>query len=102
MTVDLFANTVAGGDAAGDTISNFENVVGSGLADTITGKSGSNVIDGGDGDDTIDGGLDVDTLNGGNGNDTFLLTGGAFGDNIDGGRTSTRWTSAASTLASSM
>ncbi len=85
VTVDLDTNTASGGDAAGDTISNFENVLGSALGDTLTGSIGINVIDGGDGDDTINGGASVDTINGGNGNDTFLLTGSSLGDNIDGG-----------------
>ena len=55
------------GDAAGDTLSNFENIIGSDYADILTGSDGPNVIEGGKGGDTLDGGSnikseDVDTL----------------------------------------
>lgn len=53
-----------GGFAQGDTISNFENALGSQFADVITGDSGANVIDGG---------LGNDLLSGGGGNDTLAL-----------------------------
>jgi serralysin len=61
VTVDLGAGTGSGGDAAGDTIANFENVVGSANADNITGDSGDNVIEGGAGADTLDGAGGSDT-----------------------------------------
>ncbi len=112
MTVDLLFGTVSGGDAAGDRISDFENLQGSDSGDTLTlnaaggvinggdgddvmnghiasdtlnGGNGIDTINGGDGDDIINGGSSIDTINGGNGNDTILVTGTAFGDNIDGG-----------------
>ena len=54
------------------TISKFENVIGSNLADTIIGDANNNNLSGGDGSDTIRGGLGKDTLTGGAGNDTFV------------------------------
>ena len=45
-----------GGHADDDTISNFENIIGSGHADTLTGDSGNNIIEGLGGADTLDGG----------------------------------------------
>lgn len=74
VTVNLATNSVSGGQAAGDIISSFENVTGSGQSDTLTGTSGANSIDGGGGDDTIDGGDGNDTILGGSGKDT--LSGG--------------------------
>jgi serralysin len=55
------------------SISQFENVIGSGFADTITGNSANNVLDGGAGNDTIRGGFGADVLTGGSGSDTFVL-----------------------------
>lgn len=68
-----------GGDAAGDRIFFFENVIGSGFADVISGDDGDNHLIGGDGDDSIrglggddilEGGLGRDILDGGEGTDT--------------------------------
>jgi Ca2+-binding RTX toxin-like protein len=57
VTVDLGLNAVSGGDAAGDTVSNFENVRGTVDLDTLTGADGANnVFEGGAGADTISGG----------------------------------------------
>ena len=50
------------GDAAGDTLENFENIIGSDYADILTGDDGDNVIEGGKGGDTLDGGGAKDTL----------------------------------------
>ena len=47
-----------------DTLSNFENIVGSKFNDTLTGTTGDNIIVGGGGDD--------DYYGGGGGDDTFL------------------------------
>ncbi len=62
VTVSLLSNTASGGDAAGDVISNFENLVGSAHADTLTGSSGNNLIRGGAGGDMLDGGDGIDIL----------------------------------------
>jgi Ca2+-binding RTX toxin-like protein len=51
--------------------STFENVIGGGLADTLTGNTLANNINGGGGNDTINGGGGNDTLIGGAGADRF-------------------------------
>ncbi len=61
-----------------DTITNFENILGSNFDDILTGNSASNVLNGGFGDDVISGGGGADTLIGGMGADT--LTGGSGAD----------------------
>ncbi|WP_200962351.1 hypothetical protein, partial [Pseudovibrio sp. POLY-S9] len=57
------------GVAAGDVLTNIENVVGSAGHDTIIGNTSDNVLEGGVGNDTLQGGLGADTLNGGDGVD---------------------------------
>ena len=51
-----------GGHADDDDISNFENIIGSRHADTLTGDSGNNIIEGLGGGDTLDGGGGTNTL----------------------------------------
>ena len=75
VAVNLSTNVVSGGDAAGDTISGFENITGSAFGDTLIGDSGSNVIDGGVGDDLLTAGGGNDTIIGGTGTDTVVLSG---------------------------
>ncbi|MGE0855920.1 MAG: pre-peptidase C-terminal domain-containing protein, partial [Hyphomicrobiaceae bacterium] len=65
VTVNLATNAVSGGHAAGDTIANFENVIGSGFVDVLTGSSGANSLSGLAGNDTLDGGAGADALDGG-------------------------------------
>ena len=83
---------VGGGHAAGDSIRDFENIIGSAYSDILTGDqmdnmltggAGNDDLTGGDGDDTLIGGAGVDDLDGGAGNDT--LEGGAGADKLDGG-----------------
>ena len=52
------------GHARGDTLSNFDNIIGSRFDDVLTGDTNNNVIEGLAGADTLDGGgdADVDTL----------------------------------------
>ena len=52
VTVSLATGTGTGGDAEGDTLSNIENLTGSGLNDTLEGDGGNNVLVGGAGTDT--------------------------------------------------
>jgi hypothetical protein len=54
VTVDLSKNTASGGDAAGDKISGFTNLIGSNFSDTLTGTANGYVYGGG-GNDTISG-----------------------------------------------
>ncbi|MCK5111787.1 MAG: hypothetical protein KAQ94_09725, partial [Arcobacteraceae bacterium] len=68
VTVDLSDSlNNANGDAEGDTLTNFENILGSNFDDDLTGDEAANNIMGGDGDDTIYGGAGVDTIYGGAG-----------------------------------
>jgi Ca2+-binding RTX toxin-like protein len=69
-----------------DTLSNFENVIGSPFADTLLGSSAGNVFDGGDGNDSIEGVSGANTLSGGDGLDT--LNGGSDADVMFGGNDS--------------
>ena len=81
VQVNLQANTATGGDAAGDVLSNIENLTGSAFNDTLTGDAGNNVLKGLAGNDTLNGGAGDDTLSGGLGNDT--LNGGTGTDTAD-------------------
>ena len=83
VTVNLLTGVNTGGDAQGDTLTNFQNVTGGSGDDSLTGDNGDNVLDGGDGNDTLSGGVGNDTLTGGAGSDT--LTGGAGNDIVQGG-----------------
>lgn len=83
VSVNLGTGSTSGGDAAGDTISNFENIVGSNAADTLTGSAVANVIDGGIGNDTLVGEAGDDKISGGAGDD--IVSGGTGKDMLDGG-----------------
>ena len=54
-----------GGDAAGDTLVNVENLIGTDLNDLLYGDDASNTLYGGDGLDLLQGGAGADTLDGG-------------------------------------
>ena len=71
-------NLSGGAPAINLTALQFENVVGSGVADTITGNNLANNLSGNGGNDIIAGGFGNDTIAGGLGNDT--LTGNADND----------------------
>ena len=75
--------TASGGHAQGDTISGFENVIGSEYNDLLRGDSGPNELKGFGGNDRLVGDAGADTLRGGEGNDD--ISGGADGDYLDGG-----------------
>jgi Ca2+-binding RTX toxin-like protein len=64
VIVNLGATGNNTGDAAGDTYTSIENVLGSTSNDSLTGDADGNVIEGGAGSDTINGGAGNDTLNG--------------------------------------
>jgi len=90
--VNLATGRGHGGDAAGDTISGVENVVGSAHDDTLTGDGGNNRFFSLEGDDLIRGGGGVDRIRSGAGNDSLFgdagddwFDGGAGADAFDGG-----------------
>lgn len=81
VTVDLGAvggPSTSGGDAAGDTLINIENVHGSAHNDTLTGDLDGNLLSGGAGNDVLSTGDGDDTLSGGSGDD--ILRGGMDDD----------------------
>ena len=85
VNVTLSNNILANGDAQGDTISGFENLIGSAQGDGLTGDGlGSNTIYGGLGNDAVDGLAGNDTLYGGAGQD-FVIYGNSptFGVTVD-------------------
>ena len=79
VTVDLSTNS----DSDGDTLSGFEDVLGSLGNDALTGDDGPNDIDAFDGNDTINGLAGNDHLVGGEGKDT--IDGGAGNDRCRSG-----------------
>jgi len=92
VQVNLGAGTAAGGDAAGDTLTDIENITGSVFDDTLTGDNNDNALRGGDGVDDINGGQGADMLSGGTGNDDLsgdagddVLFGGLGDDSLTGG-----------------
>lgn len=91
IRIDLATPSANTGEAIGDTYIGIEGVIGSGLADTLSGDAAANLIEGGSGNDSVAGragndslfgGLGTDTLSGGDGNDT--LQGGSGADLING------------------
>jgi Ca2+-binding RTX toxin-like protein len=83
VTVDLGLGTGLGGDAAGDIVSGFERLLGSGFNDILTGSAALDQILGGNGVDSLLGQAGNDILQGEAGNDR--LTGGAGADQLTGG-----------------
>ena len=78
VTVSIDAGTASGGDAAGDSFVNFENLRGGLASDSLTGDGSGNYVWGGEGADTLTGLGGSDTLQGGVGAD--VLQGG---DGVD-------------------
>lgn len=81
VNVNLATGSAAGGDAEGDTITNFEKIFGSKSGnDVLTGDGQDNVIRGFGGDDVLNGGAGNDRLVGGEGSDIFLFDTANFGN----------------------
>ncbi len=83
VNVNLATRAVSGGDAEGDFIDGFTDLIGGNGSDVLIGDDQNNALDGGDDNDLIGGGLGDDVLNGNPGNDSLYGEGGA--DMIDGG-----------------
>ena len=83
VTVSLVTGAVnTGQEAAGDTLINIENLIGSSRGDTLTGNGEANTLNGRSGDDTLTGGEGDDTLVGETGTDTYVFTEGDGEDTI--------------------
>ncbi|MCV6592972.1 MAG: hypothetical protein OIF48_08485, partial [Silicimonas sp.] len=94
VNLDLAAGTATLHDAGGtylhsETVINFENAVGGGGNDRISGTSGDNILDGGAGNDSLIGGGGNDSLIGGDEADS--LVGGDGDDTIDAFSGSPGW-----------
>ena len=63
VTVDLSHSSASGGEGS-DSVANFENIIGSGFGDTLTGNHFDN---------QIDGGMGADVMAGHEGNDTYIV-----------------------------
>jgi Ca2+-binding RTX toxin-like protein/LysM repeat protein len=85
VTVDISLNVAqtSGGDAAGDTYINFENLSGTVFDDILSGNSGANIIDSSGGNDIIIGGAGADTIDGGTGIDTASYAGSNAGVTVN-------------------
>lgn len=86
VRINLALNLVRGGDAAGDVLTDIQNLIGTDGDDRLTGDSGANVLAGGagldlliggGGDDTLIGGAGADVLAGGAGRNTLSYAGSA-------------------------
>jgi Ca2+-binding RTX toxin-like protein len=85
-TVGIAVNLATGvgtGDAAGDTFSSIEGVIGTGGNDSLIGDAVDNQLRGGSGNDTLDGGMGNDTLDGGVGTDTVSYAWATSGISVD-------------------
>ena len=92
VNVNLSTGVGSGGEAAGDTFSGIEDILGSKFGDTLTGNAldniffgflGNDSIAGGGGDDDIFGGAGADTVDGGSGDDAIDYDGGPAGVKIN-------------------
>jgi Ca2+-binding RTX toxin-like protein len=83
VTVDLRLSTPQNTIGAGtDTLSNFENLIGSAFNDNLTGNSADNALQGGAGADVLTGGAGNDVLIGGASADIFVLDSKVGADTI--------------------
>ena len=81
VQMSLASGDGLGGDAQGDNINEFENLIGSAFGDELGGDDGANILSGLAGADELDGGSGSDLLDGGAGGD--VLTGGFGADTFD-------------------
>ena len=83
VNVSLATGAASGGDATGDILINFENLVGSAYDDVLTGDAQQNILVGLAGNDTFNGGAGADHLEGGDGIDTASYEGSAIGVSVN-------------------
>ncbi|MBB3019197.1 serralysin [Microvirga lupini] len=76
VVADLLTTSNNRGDAAGDSYSSIESIIGGSYSDTLRGNGLANNISGGSGGDTLYGRAGNDVLNGGTGNDKLYGEGG--------------------------
>jgi Ca2+-binding RTX toxin-like protein len=76
------SNLNAGGDAAGDTLTNIANLTGSAYADILVGDDRANILNGGGGDDVLQGGAGADQLDGGTGKNIASYLGSSAGVSV--------------------
>ena len=75
VTASLVIATQQNTTGAGlDTLTNIENLIGSGYNDSLTGNTKNNILNGGVGNDTLNGGVGADTMVGGLGDDIFVVS----------------------------
>ncbi len=79
----MFLTNGFGGDANGDLIFSFENLIGSAKDDKLTGSMIANAIEGRAGNDTIEGRGGDDILKGNSGIDTVSYVSAAMGVTVD-------------------
>ncbi len=89
---NLTTGVFSGGDAAGDVITNVENIEGTDYNDTLIGDANNNLLSGGAGNDRLEGNAGHDVIYAWTGNDTVLagigndfVLGDDGADSIEGG-----------------
>ena len=89
VTVFLTTGFVQDGSGNYNSVSNFENVIGSAFADLLNGTIAANRLEGRNGNDTLGGSAGDDVVQGGAGADS--ITGGAGADALTGGADADRY-----------
>ncbi|RZI47492.1 calcium-binding protein [Rickettsiales endosymbiont of Peranema trichophorum] len=83
VKVDLTTGKCQGGDAEGDVISNFSDVIGTLYDDVLVGTDSKNNIHAGGGNDIVEGKGGGDKLDGGHGVDTLVYVSSKTGVSVD-------------------
>ncbi|RZI46799.1 hypothetical protein EDM53_03575, partial [Rickettsiales endosymbiont of Peranema trichophorum] len=83
VKVDLTSGVCQGGDAEGDVISNFSDIISTSYNDVLTGTDTRNSIHAGGGNDIVEGKGGGDKLDGGEGIDTVVYSSSSTGISID-------------------